>query len=48
MENNDRTQLDFSSLWIGYLNDSYPNLMFANDSSEEFNPGSYNEVESSK
>ncbi|GIN83933.1 hypothetical protein J6TS2_03190 [Heyndrickxia sporothermodurans] len=34
MEKNERADLDFSSLWIGYLSDSFPNKIFPDDSGE--------------
>ncbi|MGE8206674.1 hypothetical protein ACQKP0_19375 [Heyndrickxia sp. NPDC080065] len=34
MEINDREMLDFSSLWIGFLNDSYPDIPVSGDSKE--------------
>ncbi|KYD10190.1 hypothetical protein [Heyndrickxia sporothermodurans] len=38
MEKNDWRELDFSSIWIGYLSDSFPERMTTYEMEEEFTP----------
>lgn len=38
MGKNDWRELDFSSFWIGYLSDSFPERMTTYEMEEEFTP----------